>query len=83
LIILAHFFAASPQKTGLSAAIFFADAAKKDFRYNPGRMGEQQFCFAKLRPAPCAPRATCASRNTIPQKAPGAFWRFTYKKAAL
>jgi hypothetical protein len=26
----------------------------RDFRFNPGCMGEQKFCEAKFRPAPCA-----------------------------
>jgi hypothetical protein len=32
----------TPQKTGLSAPIFFARRAKKDFRFYQGCMGEQQ-----------------------------------------
>jgi hypothetical protein len=59
--------------TGHGGAFFCGETAKKpgyplqflslpaaglrDFRFNPGCMGEQQFCEAKLRPAPCAPRA--------------------------
>jgi hypothetical protein len=34
--------------------LFYRFAVKKDFRCYPGRMGEQQFCEAKLRPAPGA-----------------------------
>jgi hypothetical protein len=61
LLFLGAFLALRAKNQGVerssrsSAPIFFADvAAKKDFRRNPGRMGEQQFCFAKLRPALCA-----------------------------
>jgi hypothetical protein len=34
--------------------LFCGCAAKKDFRYYPGCMGEQRFCPAKSRPAPYA-----------------------------
>jgi hypothetical protein len=69
------FFAVSPQKTGVWNAPrvpllqflgwgFLRNPPRlRDFRFNPGCMGEQQFYEVKLRPAPCAPTvfALCAT----------------------
>jgi hypothetical protein len=50
---LGAFFAAVPQKTGLSASIFWL--RQKDFRSNPlRRAAAAQNRFAILRPAPLA-----------------------------
>jgi single-strand selective monofunctional uracil DNA glycosylase len=49
--------AARPKIRAFRSNLFCGFAAKKDFRCNPLRTGEQRFCFAKSRPAPC-PRAS-------------------------
>jgi hypothetical protein len=51
------FFAASPQKTRLFAAIPRKPlrALLRDFRSNPGFMGEQEFCEGKIPTSPLRP----------------------------
>jgi hypothetical protein len=49
------FLALPRQKPGFTLQSFLPQAAKKDFRYNPGCMGEQKNCVCNFSTSPWRP----------------------------